>query len=123
MQMTNAIYVGYDGVTPATLLPEAVKELRDGLDFDGAILSADLVATTATAGGTVGEAAVNALKAGVDMLVIPGGRAQQDQAFRAVVAAVRSGDISPGADRRRARSGSPRCARSRARRASRSAPR
>ena len=96
MQMTNAIYVGWDGVTPATLLPEAVKELRDGLDFDGAILSADLVATTATAGGTVGEAAVNALKAGVDMLVIPGGRAQQDQAFRAVVAAVRSGDISPG---------------------------
>jgi len=96
MQMTNAIYVGYDGVTPATLLPDAVKELRDRLDFDGAILSADLVATTATAGGTVGEAAVNALKAGVDMLVIPGGRAQQDQAFRAVVAAVRSGDISPG---------------------------
>jgi beta-N-acetylhexosaminidase len=96
MQMTNAIYVGYDGVTPATLLPDAVKELRDGLDFDGAILSADLVATTATAGGTVGEAAVNALKAGVDLLVIPGGRAQQDQAFRAVVEAVRSGDISPG---------------------------
>lgn len=96
MQMTNAIYVGYDGVTPATLLPEAVKELRDRLDFDGAILSADLVATTATAGGTVGEAAVEALKAGVDMLVIPGGRAQQDQALRAVVEAVRSGDISPG---------------------------
>ena len=95
MQMTNAIYVAYDGVTPATLLPEAVKELRDGLDFDGVILSADLVATTATAGGTVGEAAVQALRAGVDMLVIPGGRAQQDQAFRAVVAAVKSGDISP----------------------------
>ncbi len=96
MQMSNAIYVAYDGVTPATLLPEAVKELREGLDFEGAILSADLVATTATAGGTVGEAAVTALKAGVDMLVIPGGRAQQDQAFRAVVAAVKSGEISPG---------------------------
>lgn len=94
MQMSNAIYVAFDGVTPATLLPEAVKELRDRLDFDGAILSADLVATTATAGGTVGEAAVKALKAGVDMLVIPGGRAQQDQAFRAVVAAVRSGAVS-----------------------------
>ena len=51
-------------MTPATLLPEAVKELRDRLDFDGAILSADLVATTATAGGTVGEAAVEALQAG-----------------------------------------------------------
>lgn len=94
MQMSNAIYVAFDGVTPATLLPEAVKELRDRLDFEGTILSADLVATTATTGGNVGEAAVAALKAGVDMLVIPGGRAQQDQAHRAVVAAVRSGAIS-----------------------------
>ncbi len=96
VQMSNAIYAAYDGVTPATLLPEAVKELRDRLNFEGAILSADLVATTATSGETVGEAAVDALKAGVDMLVIPGGRAQQDQAFRAVVAAVRSGEVSPG---------------------------
>ena len=120
--MTNAIYVGYDGVTPATLLPEAVRELRDGLDFEGAILSADLVATTATAGGTVGEAAVNALKAGVDLLVIPGGRAQQDQAFRAVVAAVQAPATSrPGGSSTRW-SGSPSCAGSRARRASRSAP-
>jgi len=96
MQMSNAIYAAFDGVTPATLLPEAVDELRDRLNFEGAILSADLVATTATSGETVGEAAVDALKAGVDMLVIPGGRAQQDQAFRAVVAAVRSGEVSPG---------------------------
>ncbi len=96
MQMSNAIYVGYDGVTPATLLPEAVKELRDRLKFDGAIISADLVATTATAGGRVGAAAVQALKAGVDMLLIPGGRTQQDEAYRAIVAAVRSGEISPG---------------------------
>jgi beta-N-acetylhexosaminidase len=96
MQMTNAIYAAFDSVTPATLLPDAVKELRGRLGFDGAILSADLVATTATAGGNVGGAAVQALKAGVDMLVIPGGRAQQDQAYRAVVAAVKSGDISPG---------------------------
>jgi beta-N-acetylhexosaminidase len=95
MQMSNAIYAAFDGVTPATLLPEAVKELRDRLGFDGVILSADLVATTATTGTTVGEAAVDALRAGVDMLVIPGGRAQQDQAFRAVVAAVRSGAVSP----------------------------
>ena len=96
MQMSNAIYVAFDGVTPATLLPEAVDELRDRLDFDGTIISADLVATTATAGGSVGEAAVAALKAGVDLLVVPGGRAQQDEAYRAVVAAVRSGALEAG---------------------------
>jgi beta-N-acetylhexosaminidase len=94
MQMSNAIYAAYDGVTPATLLPDAIDELRGRLKFEGAIISADLVATTATAGGTVGQAAVTALKAGADMLVVPGGRAQQDQAFRALVAAVRSGAVS-----------------------------
>jgi len=94
IQMGNAIYAAFDGVTPATLLPEAVDELRDRLDFAGAIVSADLVATTAATGGTVGEAAIDALKAGVDLLVVPGGRAQQDEAYRAVVAAVRSRAIS-----------------------------
>jgi beta-N-acetylhexosaminidase len=93
MQMSNAIYVAFDGVTPATIQPDAIKELRGRLGFAGTIISADLVATTATAGGTVGEAAVAALKAGVDLLLIPGGRAQQDEAYRDIVAAVRSGDI------------------------------
>ncbi len=96
IQMSNAIYAAYDGVTPATLLPEAVDELRDRLRFDGTIVSADLVATTATTGGSVGQAAIDALKAGVDLLIVPGGRAQQDEAYRAVVAAVRSGAIEAG---------------------------
>ena len=93
IQMSNAIYNAFDPVTPATLLPGAVKELRDRLGFKGAIVSADLVATTATTGGGVGDAAVEALKAGVDMLLVPGGRAQQDEAYRAVVSAVRSGEL------------------------------
>ncbi len=96
IQMSNAIYAAFDGVTPATLLPEAVDELRDRLGFEGAIVSADLVATTATTGGSVAEAAIDALKAGVDLLIVPGGRAQQDEAYRAVVAAVRSRTIDPG---------------------------
>lgn len=95
IQMSNAIYAAWDGVTPATLLPEAVGELRDRIGFDGAIVSADLVATTATTGGSVAEAAIDALQAGVDLLVVPGGRAQQDEAYRAVVAAVRSGALEP----------------------------
>jgi beta-N-acetylhexosaminidase len=93
IQMSNAIYLAYDSVTPATILPDAVKELRERLGFERTIVSADLVATTATTGGSVGQAAVEALRAGVDLLVIPGGRAQQDEAYRDVVAAVRSGNI------------------------------
>ena len=93
MQMSNAIYAAFDSVTPATLLPEVYDELRERLEFTGAIVSADLTATTATAGGNVGDAAVEALKAGADMLLVPGGRAQQDEAFREVVAAVRRREI------------------------------
>ena len=93
VQMSNAIYAAWDGVTPATLLPDAVDELRDRLGFEGAVVSADLVATTAATGGSVGEAAIDALQAGVDLLVVPGGRTQQDEAYRAVVAAVRSGKL------------------------------
>jgi beta-N-acetylhexosaminidase len=93
IRMSNAIYVAYDSVTPATLLPDAVSELRRRLGFAGTIVSGDLVAATATTGGSVGEAAVAALEAGVDLLVVPGGPAEQDDAFRAVVTAVRRGDV------------------------------
>ena len=95
IQLSNAIYVAYDGVTPATLLPEVVEELRDRMGYRGLIVSGDLTAATATTGGSVGEAAVEALKAGADLLVVPGSRVEQDDAFRKVVAAVRRGDIRP----------------------------
>jgi beta-N-acetylhexosaminidase len=52
------------------------------------------VGVTATTGTTVGEAAVAALKAGCDLLVVPGDGADQDDAFRAVTTAVRRGDVS-----------------------------
>jgi beta-N-acetylhexosaminidase len=95
IQMSNAIYNAYDSVTPATILPDAVGELRGRLGFGGTIVSADLVATTATTGGSVADAAVEAVKAGVDMLLVPGGRPQQDEAYRAIVAAVAAGTIKP----------------------------
>ena len=93
MQMSAAIYAAWDGVTPATLLPDAVRLLRGRLGFKGTILSADLVAATGATGGGVGDAAVEALKAGCDLLLVPGGTAEQDAAYRAVLAAVRTGRL------------------------------
>jgi beta-N-acetylhexosaminidase len=93
MQMSAALYAAWDGVTPATLLPDAVRLLRRRLGFEGAVVSADLVAATAATGGGVGDAAVQALKAGCDLLLIPGGRTEQDAAYRAILTAVRSGEI------------------------------
>lgn len=93
VQLSGAVYAAWDGVTPATQSPEVVALLRDELHFRGAIVSADLGAVTLTTGTSVAEAAVDALRAGCDLLWIPGDRADQDAAARAVVRAVRSGRV------------------------------
>ena len=93
IQMSAALYVAWDGVTPATVLPDAVRFLRESARFRGAIVSADLVAATGATGGGVGRAAVEALRAGCDLLVVAGGRAEQEAAYRAVLDAVRRREI------------------------------
>ena len=95
IQMSPALYAGWDGVTPATLLPEAVRELRR-LGFRGLVVSADLSATTLATGGGVGQAAVEALKAGCDLLWVPGDLAAQEDAYRAVLRAIRTGEVAGG---------------------------
>jgi beta-N-acetylhexosaminidase len=93
IQMSAALYSALDPVTPATLVPEAVALLRGDLDFDGAVVSANLLTTTAAGGGSVGDDAVDALQAGCDLLYLPGGQAEQEEAYRAVVTAIREGDL------------------------------
>jgi beta-N-acetylhexosaminidase len=88
VQVSNALYNAFDGVTPAALLPDAYKLLR-GTGFEGVAVSGDLVGATAATGGSVARAAVDALRAGADLLVIPGDAADQEAAYRAVLDAVR----------------------------------
>jgi beta-N-acetylhexosaminidase len=90
--MSAALYAGFDGVTPATVLPEAVILLRT-MGFRGAVVSADLSAVTLATGGSPGSAAVEALRAGCDLLVLAGDASDQEQAYRAVLDAVRSGRV------------------------------
>jgi beta-N-acetylhexosaminidase len=93
IQLSAAMYAAWDGVTPATLSLDAVRLLRGKLGFEGAIVSADLVAATAATGESVGKAAVAALAAGCDLVLVPGGREEQEAALRAVVTAVRTGEL------------------------------
>jgi beta-N-acetylhexosaminidase len=93
MQMSAALYGAFDSVTPATLMPDAVRLLRGRLGFRGVVVSADLNAAIAATGEDIGKAAVEALLAGCDLLLVPGDRAAQDEAFAAVVEAVRSGAV------------------------------
>nr|MBA2349631.1 hypothetical protein [Solirubrobacterales bacterium] len=92
MQMSGALYAGFDGVTPATLDPAVVRTLRQS-GFRGAVVSSNLTAVTLATGEGVGAAAVAALKAGCDMLYVPGDLNDQEEAYRAVVKAVRDGRI------------------------------
>jgi len=88
IQMSNAVYAAWDGVTPATLAPEAYDLLRRGTSFGGVAISADLQATTAVTGTSVARAAVEALRAGADLLWVPGNAADQKAAVAAVARAV-----------------------------------
>lgn len=92
MQLSDALYAAFDGVTPASLAPQAYRLLRS-LGFRGLAMSGDLVAATAATGGNVGQAAVAALRAGADLLFVPGDATAQEQAYQAVLAAVRRGAI------------------------------
>jgi beta-N-acetylhexosaminidase len=93
IQVSDALYTAFDGVTPAALLPDAYRMLRRA-GYQGTAMSGDLVAATAATGGTVGAAAVDALRAGADLLYVPGDAANQEEAYRAVLAAVRKGKVS-----------------------------
>ena len=97
IQVSDALYAAFDGVTPATLLPDAVTLLRHRLGFEGVVMSGDLLAVTAATGGTVADAAVRALKAGCDLLFLPGGATDAEAAYNAVLAAVREGQLDPQA--------------------------
>ncbi|HEY8584641.1 MAG TPA: glycoside hydrolase family 3 N-terminal domain-containing protein, partial [Capillimicrobium sp.] len=89
IQMSAAVYAAWDGVTPASLAPEAYDLLRRGARFGGVALTGDLNAVTAATGGTPAEAAVAALRAGADLLWVPGDADDQEAAYQAVLDALR----------------------------------
>lgn len=93
IQLSSATYVAFDGVTPATLLPDVVQLLREELKFKGVIVSGDLAAASLAGGEPVASLAVAAIKAGVDLVWIPGGAEDQHAAWRAVTKALRDGRI------------------------------
>jgi beta-N-acetylhexosaminidase len=92
--MSNAAYVAFDGVTPAGLLPEAVRLLRSRLHYSGVIMTGDLGAASENLGESVADAALQAVRAGADLLYVPGGLRDQQAAYDAVLIAARRGRIS-----------------------------
>jgi beta-N-acetylhexosaminidase len=89
----HLVYPAIDPHNPASLSKEAISMLRGDLGFDGVVVTDDLAMAGAKGGGTLAEAAVEAVEAGADLLLVSSPPQQQADAYDAVVAAVESGEI------------------------------
>jgi len=90
----HLLYPAIDPERPASLSPKAIQLLRKDVGFDGVVITDDLAMEGAKQGGTVAQAAVNAVSAGADMLIISSQPQEQADAYAAVVRAVEVGQIS-----------------------------
>jgi beta-N-acetylhexosaminidase len=89
----HLIYPAIDPEHPASVSPEAYRLLREELGFDGVIITDDLNMDGVKRDGTVADAAVDAVSAGADMLIVGATPEEQAEAYRAVLAAVEAGEI------------------------------
>jgi beta-N-acetylhexosaminidase len=97
----DAVMVGHllvpalDENEPATFSPTIIQGLlREQLEFDGVVITDDLTMGAVTHHYSVGEAAVKAVLAGADIVMIAHHFEQQTEAIRALKAAVERGDIT-----------------------------
>jgi beta-N-acetylhexosaminidase len=89
----HLVYPAIDPDRPASLSKEAISMLREDLGFHGVVVTDDLAMAGATGGGSPASAAVEAVKAGADLLIISSPPQQQADAYDAVVEAVETGEI------------------------------
>jgi beta-N-acetylhexosaminidase len=90
----HALYPFSDFTVPASLSKSVATDLlRGDLRFKGVAISDDLADPAITVIHTVPDAAVRALRVGVDMLYVSGGTGDQQAAYVAVLRAVRRGRI------------------------------
>jgi beta-N-acetylhexosaminidase len=92
--LSHSFYAAYDSVTPASLSPQiATGLLRDELGFEGVAITDDLSAGAIRGGDGAGDASVQALSAGADLLLVsdPGDAAA---ARASLLKAVGSGQFS-----------------------------
>ena len=87
-------YPAIDPEHPASLSKDAISMLREDLGFNGVVITDDLAMAGAAGGEPPARAAVEAVGAGADLLIVSSPPREQADAYDAVVAAVRSGELS-----------------------------
>ncbi|KLU63713.1 beta-hexosaminidase A precursor [Desulfosporosinus acididurans] len=95
IMVNHAIYPALDPQNPASLSYTIQTDiLRDKLGYKGLILTDDLEMAAAEAEGSVGQNAVKAVKAGADIVLVCQTPEKQKEAYDALLAAIKSGEIS-----------------------------
>jgi beta-N-acetylhexosaminidase len=84
LMTAHVVYRGLDPDRPATLSATACTELRGALGFAGVLLSDDLEMKAIASGWTIEDAAVQALAAGCDALLVCATESLQERAVEAL---------------------------------------
>jgi beta-N-acetylhexosaminidase len=94
VMLSHALYPASDFTLPGSLSRDvATRLLREELGFEGVAITDDLADPAVTTIHTVPDAAVRAVRAGVDMLYISGPPGDQQSAYVAVLRAIQRGSI------------------------------
>ena len=91
----HIVYPALDADRPATLSPAILTDLlRQELGFDGLLITDDMEMKAIDARYQSGEAAVMAIEAGADIVLVLWTPTKQIEVFKALLSAVKSGRIS-----------------------------
>jgi beta-N-acetylhexosaminidase len=85
MMTAHVVYTELDASRPATLSPAICTVLRDSIHFDGVLLSDDLEMAAIAGRWTIADAAVQAIAAGCDALLVCHSFDAQEQAVDALL--------------------------------------
>lgn len=93
--VSHAVYPALDSQNPASLSYTIQTDiLRNMMGYQGLILSDDLEMEASESTGTIGQNAVRAIKAGADIVLVCHTPEKQREAYDALLAAVKNGEIS-----------------------------
>jgi beta-N-acetylhexosaminidase len=92
----HVVFGALDPTRPATLSPAAIRLLRDEVRFEGVLVSDDLEMKAITDRYGVAEAAVLAVAAGCDQLLVCKHPERLEAAYEGLVRAVEDGTLAPG---------------------------
>ncbi|HEX4760305.1 MAG TPA: glycoside hydrolase family 3 N-terminal domain-containing protein [Thermoleophilaceae bacterium] len=92
--LSNATYSLDNFTLPGSLSRNVIELLRKSLHFKGVVMTDDLSDPALASFASISDAAVDAIRAGADMIYISGSAGDQRAAYVAVLRAVQSGRIS-----------------------------